>query len=90
MIYEEVIIVLRDDYPIAYLDYKGYIMTNKLRKFNLIGDEELISCRINGDDFNKILKDLQFEMTDDLTKYFVWYFSDLSIVSTDVIVFTGA
>lgn len=88
--YEEEIFVLREDYPIAYLDYKGYIMTDKLRKYNLIGTEEYFICRIKGEDFNKILKDLQQEITDLSIKYFVWYFGDLSILSTDVVVITGA
>ena len=85
----EEIFVLREDYPIAHIEYKGFIMGAKLKKYNLMGNDDIHKCRITGDDFNKILKDFQEEMINEQMKHFVWYFEDLSILPTDIIVFEG-
>jgi len=86
--WNEEIFVLRENYPIAYLDYKGYVVfrVSDEMKFTKVDD---YTRKMSGKEFNSLLEELKREEVQGIQKYVLNYFEDLEILPDDLIFVYG-
>ena len=86
----EEIYVIREEWPIAFLDYKGITFTKLLGEENLDNFSQWSPFSFKGILFKKLLKKLS--QTDQNSRdYYVYkYFKDLEIKETDQIFYKGS
>ena len=88
--WNEEIFVIREGMPIAYVDYKGYIMITKLMNHGIIKNfTDYLAVTITGEEFKRILQELEESKKRTIEDYIIDTFKDSELVSTDNVYITG-
>ncbi|OLS22292.1 MAG: hypothetical protein HeimC3_31690 [Candidatus Heimdallarchaeota archaeon LC_3] len=88
--FNEEVFIVRDGYPIGYIEYRGCPVTTKLEKKDVEElDRHLVqkefSAKLNGDEFIKILETFSDKDIEPIEQYVKDYFKKIGVKKTDLV-----